>query len=563
MNELLFSSGTYYEYPLIIKKILTSALRYAPSRTISYRDRLTYTYTTLEERIKRLAGALSALGVKKGDVVGMIDYNSHRFLETYFAVPMMGAVLATFNWRQGIAELGHTISHASPRVLIVHEDFLCLLKKVKDSLGNVHHLVLIKESEQPEEPFFSFTGEYEDLLIQTQPEYEFEDFDENTPATLYYTSGTTGLPKGVSFTHRQIVLHTLTLGLTLGSYSSKIRFSSKDVFMPLVPMWKEHAWGLPYLAAMLGAQQVYTGKFDTECLLHLFKKYRVTFSVCVPTALHLILEHPYANGLDFSQCKLIVTGARLSEKLAKIALSRGLKITSAFGLSEACPLVSMAHLKGDLDGRATRKKIEALTGAGLPAPLVDVEIAETSEHLMETGNRRNGNLPQGQIVVRAPWLAREYHRDPKKTIDLWKRGWLYTGDLGFIDKDGHIHITDRVGNVSKSGGEWISHLKIENLVRQYPGVQDAAVIAIPDEVWGERPAVLVVIDEAHESLVNSTQIEKFMYSFVRTGDLPKYALPDKYLIVDEIPKTEVQKIDFRHIMECYGDLLFPAAEGTG
>lgn len=166
MNELLFSSGTYYEYPLIIKKILTSALRYAPSRTISYRDRLTYTYTTLEERIKRLAGALSALGMEKGDVVGMIDYNSHRFLETYFAVPMMGAVLATFNWRQGIAELGHTISHASPRVLIVHEDFLCLLKKVKDSLGNVHHLVLIKESEQPEEPFFSFTGEYEDLLIQ-------------------------------------------------------------------------------------------------------------------------------------------------------------------------------------------------------------------------------------------------------------------------------------------------------------------------------------------------------------------------------------------------------------
>lgn len=553
MNELLFSSGTSYEYPLIIKKILTSALRYAPARTICYRDGLTYTYTTLEDRIKRLAGTLSALGVKKGDVVGMIDYNSHRFLESYFAVPMMGAVLATFNWRQGIDEFGHTISHAAPRVLIVHEDFLCLLKKVKDSLGHVDHLVLITETDHPEEPLFSFTGEYEDLLAQAPPEYEFEDFDENTPATLYYTSGTTGLPKGVSFTHRQIVLQTLSLGLTLGSYSSKIRFSSKDVFMPLVPMWKEHAWGLPYLATMLGAQQVYTGKFEMECMLHLFTEYRITFSVCVPTALHMILEHPYAKELDFSSCKLIVTGALLSEKLAKIALSRGLQITSAFGLSEACPLVSMTHLKGDLDGRTTKKKIDVLASAGLPAPLVDVEIAETSGHLKKTDN-----LSQGQIVIRAPWLAREYHRDPKKSMELWKHGWLHTGDLGFIDKDGYIHVTDRVRNISKSGGEWVSHLKIENLVRKYPGVEEAAVVAIPDEVWGERPAVFVVIDNAHEVTVDSVQIEKFMHSFVRTGDLPKYALPDRYLIVDEIPKTEVQKIDVREIMERYGDLLFSA-----
>jgi fatty-acyl-CoA synthase len=213
----------------------------------------------------------------------------------------------------------------------------------------------------------------------------------------------------------------------------------------------------------------------------------------------------------------------------------------------------MTHLKGDLDGRTTKKKIEVLASAGLPAPLVDVEIAETSGHLKKTDN-----LSQGQIVIRAPWLAREYHRDPKKSMELWKHGWLHTGDLGFIDKDGYIHVTDRVRNISKSGGEWVSHLKIENLVRKYPGVEEAAVVAIPDEVWGERPAVFVVIDNAHEVTVDSVQIEKFMHSFVRTGDLPKYALPDRYLIVDEIPKTEVQKIDVREIMERYGDLLFSA-----
>ena len=550
MNGLPYPSGTSYEYPLIIKKLFSATLNCHPSGTVTYRDRITYTYGAFRERVVRLAGALAALGVKKGDVVGIVDYNSHRFLEGFFAVPMMGAVFATFNWRLGSDEFAHTISHASPKVLLVHEDFLGRIRKIRKSLAGVDHLVLIRDSEHQARLPRSVAGEYESMLGKAPEGFDFADFDENTPATLYYTAGTTGLPKGVSFTHRQIVLQTLSLGIALSSYSSEMRFSSQDVFMPLIPMWSEHAWGMPYLATMLGAKQVYSGKYDTECLLKLFGTHKITFSVCVPTALHMILEHPLSMGLDFSSCKLIVTGARLPEKLARAALLRGIRVTSAFGLAEACPLVAMSHLKGDLDESVTEEKIRILGSAGLPAPLVEVGVVDT------VGNfKKNDGLSQGQVVIRAPWLAREYHRDPRKTKDLWKHGWLYTGDIGFINKDGYLCITERVRSVIKSGGEWISHLKIENLVRKHKGVKDAAVVGVPNEVWGERPVVLVQIGEEYAGVLGSAKLAEFMQTFVETGDLPKYALPDRYVIVDAIPKTGVQKIDMRVIKQKYGSMM--------
>lgn len=552
MNGLLYPSGTSYEYPLIIKKLFSAITNCPPSRTITYRDRVTYTYSTLGERVNRLAGTLSNLGVKKGDVVGIIDYNSHRFLESYFAVPMMGAVLATFNWRLGTDEFAHTITHAAPKVLLVHEDFLGRLRKIKKLLEGVEHVVLIRDAEHPAKLPRCVAGEYESMLDRAPEAYDFQDLNENTPATLYYTAGTTGLPKGVSFTHRQIVLQTLSLGLTLSSYSSEMRFSSKDVFMPLVPMWSEHAWGMPYLATVLGANQVYSGKYDTECLLDLFGRHKITFSVCVPAALHMILEHPLSMGLDFSSCKLIVAGARLSEKLAKTALLRGIHVTSAFGLAESCPLVAMSHLKGDLDESTMENRIGVLGTAGLPAPLVEVGIVDTMGNF-----RKNDGLSQGQVVIRSPWLAREYHRDPRKTKELWKHGWLYSGDIGFIDKSGYLRITERVRSVIKSGGEWISHLKIENLVRKHRAVKDAAVVGVPNEIWGERPVVIVVIDKEHPDALDSGKLSEFMQMFVETGDLPKYALPDRYVIVDEIPKTGVQKIDMRVIKQKYGGQLEP------
>lgn len=550
MNDMLYATGTSYEYPLIIKKLFSSMTRYFPSQTIIYRDRAVFTYSELARRVNRLAGALSALGVQSGDVVGIIDYNSHRFLESFYAVPMMGATLATLNWRLGIDELGHTISHASPRVLLVHEDFSGLVERTGNALDKVDHLVVIRDSDGPAAHRGTDAIEYEDILGRAPQDYTFADFDENTPAALYYTAGTTGLPKGVSFTHRQIVLQALSLALSLGSYSSKIRFTSKDVFMPLVPMWNEHGWGLPFLATVIGARQVYSGKYDTENLLDLFGRYKITFSVCYPTALHLILEHPLSKDLDFSSCKVIVTGARVTEKLAAAALERGISVASSFCMAEGGSLVSMSHLKGGLDRGTAKKKAGIICSAGLPAPLVEVGIVDSAGQV-----RKNSDSTPGEVVIRSPWLTRAYHRDSEKTRKLWKKGWLYSGDIGFIDKDGYLRITERVRSLTKSGGEWISHLKIENLVRQHEGVRDAAVVSVPDEVWGERPAVIVVVDKSCRDTVGPGQIERFMQSFAETGDLPRYALPDKYVIVDEIPKTGVHKIDVRMIMERYGHLL--------
>ena len=550
MNDMLYATGTSYEYPLIIKKLFSSMTRYFPSQKIIYRDRAVFTYSELAQRVNRLAGALSALGVQSGDVVGIIDYNSHRFLESFFAVPMMGATLATLNWRLGIDELGHTISHASPRVLLVNEDFSGLVRRTGNALDKVEHLVIIRDSDDPAERPGADAIYYEDILDMAPQDYTFADIDENIPAALYYTAGTTGLPKGVSFTHRQIVLQTLSLALSLGSYSSKIRFTSKDVFMPLVPMWNEHGWGLPFLAAVVGARQVYSGKYDTESLLDLFSRHKITFSVCYPTALHLILEHPLSKDLDFSSCKVIVTGARITEKLAAAALERGINVASSFCMAEGGALVSMSHLKGGLDRGTAKKKTGIICSAGLPAPLVEVGIADSAGQV-----RKDSDSTPGEVVVRSPWLTRAYHRDSEKTRKLWKKGWLYSGDIGFIDKDGYLRITERVRSLTKSGGEWISHLKIENLVRQLEGVRDAAVVSVPDEVWGERPAVIVVVDKSCRDTVGPGQIELFMQSFAETGDLPRYALPDKYVIVDEIPKTGVHKIDVRMIMERYGHLL--------
>jgi fatty-acyl-CoA synthase len=553
MNNMLYASGTSYEYPLIIKKLFSAMTRYFPSQTIVYRDRAVFTYTELARRINRLAGALSALGVQKGDVVGIIDYNSHRFLESFFAVPMMGATIATLNWRLGIDELGHTISHASPRVLLVHEDFSDLVRKTGSALEKVEHLVIIRDSDGQAGRSGNGTVEYEDILGRAPETYTFSDFDENTPAALYYTAGTTGLPKGVTFTHRQIVLQTLTLALSLGSYSSKIRFTSRDVFIPLVPMWNEHGWGLPFLATIIGAQQIYSGKYNTENLLHLFGRYKITFSVCYPTALHLILEHPLSKDLDFSSCKVIVTGASITEKLAAAALARGISVTSAFCLAEGGALVSMSHLKGGLDRGMAGKKAGIICSAGIPAPLVEVGIVDSAGEL-----RKSSDSTPGEVVIRSPWLTRAYHRDSEKTRNLWKKGWLYSGDVGFIDKHGYLRITERVKRLTKSGGEWISHLKIENLVRRIKGVKDAAVVSVPDDVWGERPAVIVVIDKSCKGTVDPGQIERAMQSFAETGELPRYALPDRYVIVDEIPRTGVHKIDVRMIRERYGHLLAPA-----
>ena len=292
MAQKTYHPGENYHYPLIIKKLLSTPLIYSPDREIVYEDRCRYTYRTLNERVNRLAFGLDGLGVSEGDVIAVFDYDSHRYLECFFAIPMMGAVLQTINWRLSQDQILYTLNHAEAKVIIVHADFLPILEKIQGQLETVKRLVIIDEGEKDLHLELKDDATYEQLLQSESTTYPFPDLDENTKATTFYTTGTTGNPKGVYFSHRQLMLHTLGVSIVCGCYHTIGRFRSNDVYMPLTPMFHVHAWGFPYVATLLGAKQVYPGRYEPQKLLKLIEKEGVTFSHCVPTILQMLLNYP-------------------------------------------------------------------------------------------------------------------------------------------------------------------------------------------------------------------------------------------------------------------------------
>ncbi|MFW6388699.1 MAG: AMP-binding protein, partial [Desulfohalobiaceae bacterium] len=289
-----------YDYPLLIKYLLQTPLTYSPQQEIVYRDQVRYTYQDLYARICRLANALESLGVKQGDKVAVMDWDSHRYLECFFAVPMLGAVLHTINIRLAPEQLAHTITHAEDDIILVNAEFLPLLDTVRDQLQSVKKIVLISDEKEPPQGKLKLDGEYEELLSHAEAEYEFPDFTENAMATLFYTTGTTGMPKGVYFSHRQLVMHTYGAISALCGFNSGISVSSSDIYMPLTPMFHVHAWGIPYLFTMLGSKQIYPGRYEPEMILKLVLGEKVTFSHCVPTILHMLLSSPKINELNLS-----------------------------------------------------------------------------------------------------------------------------------------------------------------------------------------------------------------------------------------------------------------------
>ncbi|NTW16509.1 MAG: fatty acid--CoA ligase [Syntrophaceae bacterium] len=547
MPEKIYQPGECYKYQLIIKHLLETPLIFAPDQQIIYRDKVRLTYRTLNERIHRLANALKLLGVKTGDTVCVFDYDSHRYLECFFAVPMMGAVLHTQNWRLSPEQILYTMNHAEDDVVLIHADFLPLLEAVKDKLTTVKKIILITDDDKKPDTKVPLDMEYEEMLRGASPYYDFPDLDENTRATTFYTTGTTGLPKGVSFSHRQLVLHTQGGLIGLSAYESPARFRSNDVYMPLTPMFHVHAWGIPYVATMMGVKQVYPGRYEPEMLVKLILTEKVTFSHCVPTILHMLVSSPVVKKIDLSKWKVIIGGSMLPKGLARATIDLGIQVFSGYGMSETCPVISLANLKPHMLDWNKENQLDKLIMTGLPVPLVYARIVDSSGKDVP----RNGTAT-GELILRAPWLTDNYFKDPDRTKDLWKDGWLYTGDVASIDPAGYIQITDRTKDVIKTGGEWVSSLELENLISQHEAVSEAAAIGTPDDKWGERPLLIVVLRPDYRDKVGEKDLKKYMEKFAKEGKLPKYGVPDRYLLVDSIPKTSVGKINKIQLRKLYG-----------
>ena len=525
---------------LLIRDLLTRVRTWAPAQTISYRDLRELTYAEFLARVDRLAGVLTGLGVKPGDRVGVMDWDSHRYLELFFAVPMLGAVLHTVNVRLSPDQIQYTVDHAADSLVLVHPDFLPLAESIAPRLPRVRSWITLSDDGKPPASPLPVAGDYESLLEGPALPLVYPDLDENTVATLFYTTGTTGDPKGVYFTHRQIVLHTLVAGLTFAIHDDPFALRADDVYLPFTPMFHVHAWGFPYVATMLGLRQVYPGRFDPQRWISLLVRHRVTFSHCVPAILQILLHHPDSAAVDWTRLKLAIGGAPLPRGLAQEAMDRGIRILGAYGMSETCPVVAASHVKpaGSGPADAMADALGVITRTGFPVPLVEAGIMNIRGELLPAGREHTGEL-----VLRAPWLTRGYLGDPERSAALWRGGWLHTGDIACRDLDGYLRITDRLKDVIKIGGEWISTLELENALSQHPAVREVAVVGTPDPKWDERPHADVVLRDGTPDDVTPRALLKFLHQFIDAGTLHQRAVLTRIRRVTAIPRTSVGKID--------------------
>jgi fatty-acyl-CoA synthase len=537
-----------YVYPLLVKQLLHTPLAQAAHQEIVYRDVRRLTYLELRNRIGRLASALHKIGVQPGDSVGVLDWDSNRFLEAFFAIPMMGVVLQTVNVRLSPEQIAYTIDHAGSSTLLVNDEFVDLLQSILPRLSKVKRLVVLTDRKAPATGKLEFAGEYEQLLAAASADFDFPDFDENVQATTFYTTGTTGLPKGVYYSHRQLVLHAISELAMFGMAPKQGRFHRDDVYMPITPMFHVHAWGFPWAATLAGVKQVYPGRYDPALLIGLIKTEGVTFTHGVPTLLQMLLDAAAEANVDLAGLKMVIGGSELPKALAKRAMDRGVDVFAGSGMSETGPLLTVAHLKSsDLSGDPDRE-VELRTRAGRACPLVDLRIVDA-----DMKEAPHDLTTSGEIVVRAPWLTNGYFDRPDASERLWAGGYLHTGDIGVITPGGDLQVIDRIKDVIKTGGEWVSSLQLEDLITRIAGVAECAVIGVKDIRWGERPLALIVLDPKTTPPVSEEDIKAHVLSYTEKGVISKFAVPQKILFVEALAKTSVGKFDKKALRAQYGD----------
>ncbi len=543
-ERLVTPTPSAYEYPLLVKQLLINALALNAHQEITYRGETRYSYADLRRRIGQLASMLESFGVQAGATVAVMDWDSHRYLECYFAVPMMGAVLCTVNVRTSPNQIKYALNDSNTQLLIANAEFLPFLEQIYAGLTNPPLLIIAQDDGGAALPatHLPLAGVYELCLTAAAPDFVFRDFDERTCAALFYTTGTTGDPKGVSYSHRQIVLHTLTVATTLSSARDEQCLHRDDVYMPITPMFHVLAWGIPYVAVMLGLKIVLPGRYSADVLLRLRRTEGVTFSHCVPTLLQMLLDGAARDDQDLSGWKLMIGGSVLSPSLCRAALAKGVDVFSGYGMSETGPMVTLSQFPPTALPMETDERVRKLCMAGRPVPLVELRVVDSDmRDVPQDGEAR------GEIILRAPFLTLGYYGQRDASEVLWKGGYLHTQDIAVIHPDGYLQIVDRIKDVIKTGGEWISSVEIEVYINEIPDVLESAVIGVKDEKWGERPVALVVC--AAGSALTPLDVREYLLTLASANRISRYAVPEstRIVFVDEIPKTGVGKLDKKRL----------------
>jgi fatty-acyl-CoA synthase len=537
--------GRMMDFPLTLTHLLERARRYFPRVEIVSRaadgTRHTCTWGDVYERSGKLAHALARLGVKPGDRVGTLAWNHYRHLEAYFAVPMMGAVVHTLNLRLHPTELTYIARHAEDSVILVDRSLLPLLNQFVAGVPTVRHVVVIPD----DGPTAAGQLDYEALLEKERPEYDWPQLDENSACTICYTSGTTGNPKGVVYSHRSSVLHAIVIATNDG-----LGIASRDSVMPVVPMFHANAWGLPHACAAVGAKMVFPGpKLDPESLLDLMAKEKVTCSAGVPTIwlgiLALLDATPKRWDLS-SLRQMIIGGSAAPPSLIEGFQKRhGLAVLHAWGMTETNPLGTIAHLTPHLEGKSEEERFAARASQGFAVPFVETRHVSDDGRVLPWDGET-----MGELEVRGPWVAASYLGDEGK--DRWaKDGWFKTGDVVTIDAEGYLRICDRSKDVIKSGGEWISSVTLENALMSHPAVLEAAVFAGRHPKWDERPIAAIVTKKD----MNVTQAELAQHL---EGKFAKFWMPDAYVFMEQIPRTSTGKFLKTKLRELHGEMLMKA-----